>query len=232
MPAAPDTSALRNIALFRDLEDAQLQAMIERLKIRSFPAGANVITFETPGEVVYIIQSGTVKIKVDQADGKEVIIAMLGPGEIVGELAVLDSDIRSADVITQEECVLLWMDRASFLDMLDRVPAVTRNLLKILSRRLRFSSEQIQALGALDVLGKVARQLLVFGDQYGRPAGGSVTIPMRLTQSDLAGIVGASRERVNQVIVGLRQRNLVSVDGYYRITIHDIAKLRAIVEQR
>ena len=92
--------------------------------------------------------------------------------------------------------------------------------------------EQIQALGTLDVLGKVARQLLVFGEQYGKPENGVVTIPMRLTQSDIAGLVGASRERVNQVFVNLRQRKLISVDNAYRVSIHDMPKLRSIVEQR
>jgi CRP/FNR family transcriptional regulator, cyclic AMP receptor protein len=232
LPAVGDPRALRSISLFNDLTDAQLQTVGERLRRHNFASGTNVVTFQTPGEVIYIILSGTVKIKVDQADGKEVIIAMLGPGEVFGELAVLDRDIRSADVMTQEDCVLLWMDRASFLDLLGTIPAVTQNLLRILTRRVRFSSEQIQALGTLDVLGKVARQLLVFGEQYGKPVEGGITIPMRLTQSDIAGIVGASRERVNQVFVSLRQRKLISVDGTYRISIHDMPKLRAIVEQR
>jgi CRP/FNR family cyclic AMP-dependent transcriptional regulator len=232
MPAVADPRSLQNLSLFRDLNDTQLQAVNERLRRHNFSSGTNVVTFQTPGEVIYIILSGTVKIKVDQADGKEVIIAMLGPGEVFGELSVLDSDIRSADVMTQEDCVLLWMDRASFLDLLASIPAITQNLLRILTRRVRFSSEQIQALGTLDVLGKVARQLLVFGEQYGKEVEGGVTIPMRLTQSDIAGIVGASRERVNQVFVNLRQRNLISVDSTYRISIHDLPKLRAIVEQR
>lgn len=232
MPAVGDPRTLRSITLFNDLSDVQLQAVNDRLRRHNFASGTNVVTFQTPGEVIYIINAGTVKIKVDQADGKEVIIAMLGPGEIFGELAVLDSDFRSADVMTQEDSVLFWMDRASFLDLLGSMPMVTQNLLRILTRRVRFSTEQIQALGTLDVLGKVARQLLVFGEQYGKSENGVTTIPMRLTQSDIAGIVGASRERVNQVFVNLRQRKLISVDSAYRVSLHDMAKLRSIVEQR
>jgi CRP/FNR family transcriptional regulator, cyclic AMP receptor protein len=233
MPAAvPDPRVLLEIPLFNDLNGTQLDALNQQLHRHNFAAGTNIITFETPGEVLYVILNGTVKIKVDQADGKEVIVALLGAGEIVGELSVIDNDSRSADVITQEPSTLLWIDRNTFREMMRETPALTHNLLRILTRRVRLSTEQIQALGTLDVLGKVARQLLVFADQYGSPSDGGVCIPMRLTQSDVAGLVGASRERVNQVFVNLRERNLISVDGAYRVTLRDVDKLRHIVQQR
>ena len=105
MPAVGDSRTLRSISLFNDLTDAQLQAVNERLRRHNFGSGTNVVTFQTPGEVIYIILSGTVKIKVDQADGKEVIIAMLGPGEVFGELAVLD---RSEERRVGKECRSRW----------------------------------------------------------------------------------------------------------------------------
>ena len=232
MPAVPDPRVLLDIPLFNNLSDEELETINQKLRKHNFPSGSNVITFETPGEVLYVILSGTVKIKVDQVDGKEVIIALLGSGEIVGELSVLDSDSRSADVLTQEDSTLLWMDRESFRELMKTNLTVTLNLLRILTRRVRLSTEQIQALGTLDVLGKVARQLLVFADQYGTKTEEGVCIPMRLTQSDIAGLVGASRERVNQVFVNLRERDLIKVSGTYRITILNIDKLRNILQQR
>jgi CRP/FNR family transcriptional regulator, cyclic AMP receptor protein len=232
MPAVPDPRILREVPLFNNLTDAQLESINQKLRRHNFPSGTNIITFETPGEVVYIILKGTVKIKVDQADGSEVIIALLGAGEVVGELSVLDSDTRSADVMTQEDSTLLWIDRANFKDLLQSIPAITQNMLGILTRRVRLSTEQIQALCTLDVLGKVVRQLLVFADQYGLQSPTGTCIPMRLTQSDIAGLVGASRERVNQVFVNLRNRKLISVDGSFRVTIHNMDKLREILEQR
>lgn len=232
MPAVPDPLVLRDIPLFNGLTDAQLASINDRLHKRSFQAGTNVISIETPGEVIYVILSGTVKIKVDQPDGTEVIIALLGAGEIVGELSVLDNTGRSADVLTQEDSTLLWLDRKSFDDLLATIPAITQNLLRILTRRIRISTEQIQALCTLDVYGRVARQLIAFADLYGKRGEAGVTIPMRLTQSDIAGLVGASRERVNQVFVSLRNRKLLSVDAAYRITILNDGKLRDIVQQR
>lgn len=232
MATALEPAALASISLFEGLNEEQLRTVARCIHRRVFPAGTGVITADTPGEVVYIVQSGTVKIKVDQADGGEVIIAILGEGEIVGELSVLDSAGRSADVLTLEESALLWIDRVSFDRLIATLPPLTHNLLRLLSRRVRLSTEQIQALCTLDVLGKVARQLVVFADRYGQSVDGGVLIPLRLTQSDIACLVGASRERVNQVFVNLRNRKLLSVDGTYRITLTDPAKLREIVRQR
>ncbi|MEP6756114.1 MAG: cyclic nucleotide-binding domain-containing protein, partial [Chthonomonadales bacterium] len=100
MPLVPDARQLRLIPLFEGLSDNTLDEINTILRKHTFAAGTNVITFQTPGEVLYIILSGTVKIKVDQADGKEVVVALLGAGELVGELSVLDNDFRSADVMT------------------------------------------------------------------------------------------------------------------------------------
>src|SRR5437899_6964186 len=100
MPALSDPRQLSSIPLFAGLAEAELQELNTLIKRRRFPPGSNVITLETPGETVYLVLSGTVKIKIDQADGTEVIIAMLGGGELVGELSVLDSEGRSADVVT------------------------------------------------------------------------------------------------------------------------------------
>jgi CRP/FNR family transcriptional regulator, cyclic AMP receptor protein len=232
MAHLPAVQTVPDVALFRGLSEEQLSRVASCIHRRHFPASAAIISAETPGEVVYIVLSGTVKIKVDQADGTEVIIAILGPGEIVGELSVIDSSGRSADVLTLEDSVLLWLDRASFENLITTVPTLAHNLLRVLSRRVRLSTEQIQALCTLDVLGKVARQLLVFADQYGEESESGVRIPMRLTQSDLAGMVGASRERVNQVLAGLKARHLISLDASQHITLHGRDKLREIVRQR
>src|SRR5262249_5616969 len=160
MPALPDPLGLREIPLFAGLEPPLLNSINERLRKHRYATGTTVITADTPGESVFIIYQGTVKIKADQSNGREVIIAILGAGAIVGEMSIIDRQDRSADVVTQEESVLFWMDRQSFNDLVSREPAVSRNLLGIMTRRLRLSTEQIQALCTLDVYGRVARQLL------------------------------------------------------------------------
>src|SRR5438874_13119411 len=182
MPAVADPQALLEISLFRGLQRHELETINLKLRRHQFPAGTAIITAETPGEAVYLIHTGTVKIKVDHEDGKEVIIAILGPGNVVGEMSVIDSAGRSADVVTQEDCVLFWLDRGSFNQFVDNMPMLARNLLGVLTGRLRIAVEQIQALCTLDVYGMVARQLIAFADTYGEPDGeGGVTIPLRLT---------------------------------------------------
>src|SRR5438552_16358995 len=113
---------LRDLPLFQGLPDDVMESIRSRVRKKSFASGSYIITADMPGEAVYVVLSGTVKIKVDQADGKEVIIAILGPGSLVGELSVLDSSSRSADVLTQEDSSLLCMDRETFNDLVDSIP--------------------------------------------------------------------------------------------------------------
>ncbi len=198
MPVVPDPSTLSEFPLFHDLTNEQLTRLNDLLRRRTFPAGTNLASAEEPGEVVYLILDGTDKIYVTQADGNDVIIAFGGPGDVEGEMSVLDNVAagRSADIVTQEQTTVLWLDRINFQDCMRTMPAIALNLLRILSGRLRLANERIQALCALDVYGRVARQLQSFARQYGqRDANGIVTIPIRLTQSDIASLVGATRER-------------------------------------
>lgn len=227
MAVVPNAAALAEIPLFRDLAPEQLARLNDLLRRKTFPAGTNLISAEEPGEVVYIIYEGTVKVYVTQADGNDVIIAFGGPGDIEGEMSVIDGGAsRSANIVTQEQTTVLWLDRLTFQECLRTMPQITYNLVRIMSERLRLANERIQALCALDVYGRVARQLLAFGRQYGkRTSQGEIIIPIRLTQSDIASLVGATRERVNQVMASFKQRTLIGVDRNYRITIHNAPAL-------
>jgi CRP/FNR family cyclic AMP-dependent transcriptional regulator len=215
-----EPDALAEISLFKGLPSERLKRLSEILRKKTVPSGTNMITAEQPGEVVYVILEGTVKILIEQVDGREVILAFLGAGDTVGEMSLVDSAGRSANVMTMERCTLLWMDRATFQDLLRNVPEFAQNLVKLLAGRLRMANEQIQSLSSLDVAGRLARQILAFAERYGREETDGTRIPLRLTQSDLAELVGASRERVNQVMVEFRQKGYLSVDSSHRILVH------------
>ena len=217
-----DPAILSEVSLFRDLHSEQLSNLAARLHQKTFPSGANVITAEERGDSVYVILSGTAKVYLTHTDGTQVILAILGPGEIVGEMSAADSLGRSASVLTLEDSTLLWMDRHTFLSSMEEMPAIARNLIGILSRRLRLADTHTRSLAALDVHGRVAAQLLAFAREYGEPVpDGGVLIPLRLTQTDLGGLVGASRVRVNQVLGYYRRRHDISVDKEGRIIIHE-----------
>lgn len=213
---------LADIQLFEGLTPAQLEWVAGCAHRRVFPAGSNVLTAEQPGEAVYIILHGTVKIHVEQGDGRDVILSILGAGDLLGEMSLIDSIGRSASAVTLESSLMLWMDKHSFNHLLDEFPPVARNLVRILSARVRLSDQLIQALATLDVYGRVARQLLAFAERYGRPgADGEIRIPIALTQGDIADLVGASRKRVNQVMVAFKSQDLIGTDVDGHITLYD-----------
>lgn len=171
---------------------------------------------------------GTLKVSTLQSNGKELTLALLGPGEIVGELSLADRSGRSADVTTLEPSTLVWVDRNSFDQLRRDIPTITENLLRLMARRLRLANAQLQAVATLDVHGRVARQLLALADALGVPqADGSVQIPLRVTQSDLAALVGATRVRVNEVLVGFTKRKMIAIDRQLRISILDRDELEA-----
>jgi CRP/FNR family cyclic AMP-dependent transcriptional regulator len=224
--ALKDAGLLAHVALFEGLDEKQWQALSEQLHQKTYPGGTHIITAEQPGEVVFIILSGAVKIYMDQVDGSTVILAILGPGDIVGEMSLIDSAGRSASVVTLEDANLLWLDRQAFQYYLQRIPQLNANLVRILSKRVRLANEHIQALAALDVYGRLARQFLAFAEKYGEGAPGeAIRIPLRLTQSDLADLVGASRKRVNQVMVAYKRSGYLSVDAEGYITVHQRQEL-------
>ena len=222
MPGRVGTVALREVALLRGLPPERLEKLAPMLHERTFPANTNVITAEERGEGVYAIISGTVKVYVTGAGGAEVIIAVLGRGEVVGEMSLADSLGRSASVLTLERSSFLWMDRKTLLAAMEESPVIARNLAGLLSRRLRLANTHTRALAALDVHGRVAAQLLAFAREYGEDLpGGETLIPLRLTQSDLAALVGASRVRVNQALGYYRKRGAISIRNDLRIAVHD-----------
>lgn len=229
MPAVDDLKVLESIALFEGMSHDEHHELNNLMHRKLFQSGSNIITVAQPGELVYLLLDGTVKIFVDQISGSEVILAFLGPGDTFGEMSMMDSSGRSANVVALEKTSCLSMDRQTFQRCLRKMNQLSYNLVTLLSRRLRLANEQIRALSTLDVRGRVARQLLAFAQQYGVADGvGGIRIPLRLTQTDVASLVGASRERVNQVIVDFKDGSFISVDASHRFTVHNP---RALVER-
>jgi CRP/FNR family transcriptional regulator, cyclic AMP receptor protein len=227
LPAEFDLSDLSRIDLFRNLPHTDLRLLGELLHQKTFPAGKSLMTADQTGEAVYFILSGAVKVHVEQEDGSDVSISILGPGEVVGEMSALDQASRSASVVTLEKTVLLWTDRESFRHCLMAIPALAANLTCTLSSRLRLANEQIQSLASVEVETRIARRILAFAERYGRLLpNGDLLIPIRLTQTDIANLVGASREHTNKILVSYKDRGYLSVDQRLHITIHNLNALR------
>jgi CRP/FNR family cyclic AMP-dependent transcriptional regulator len=223
-----DPRLLASIPLFEGLTPDQLALIAGKARQRTYKAEESIVRQDDPGETLYIVLNGIVKISMIGTDGNEVFLAVLAAGENFGELSLIDSQFRSADVVTQEETTLMSIDRATFNELIATVPPFSMNLLRILAHRTRRANVRIHAHCTLDVFGLVARQLLEFAELYGvTQPDDSVLIPIRLTQGDIGDLVGASRERVNQVMGHFREKKMISVDPKtYRITVFKPEELR------
>jgi CRP-like cAMP-binding protein len=225
-----DAVAFETIPIFRGLTPAEQRHLHDLLGVRTFPAGADILTAEQPGDVAYIVLDGTIKVQVDRPDGTAVILAILRAGELAGEMSLVDRLGRSATVVAMEPTTLAWLTRTDFWHCLRAMPAMSFNLAAIHSRRLRRSNAHVVALATLDIEGRLADQLLTLAEEYGEatPTGGC-RIPCRLPQGDLAALVGASRVRVNQILVGWKHRGYLSVDGRQVVTLRNRRALAALV---
>ncbi|MBW3637723.1 MAG: Crp/Fnr family transcriptional regulator [Armatimonadetes bacterium] len=209
------------LPLFRNLTPPQLlqaRALFHSQRVR---ANHTLTTEEQPGEIVYIIVHGSVKI-CTQGGAVDTVIGLRGPGEIIGEMSVLDGVGRSAMVIAQEPSLLFWVSRADFWNVLWEMPPIPYNLACLLAQRVRQLTSQVQAMATLDVQGRLARQLVTLADEHGRPCdgphpSGAVIIPFQLKQAELAGMVGATREQVNRLLATWIRHGLVSRKGAYLV---------------
>ena len=192
---------------------------LERLE---FPAGAAVVVQDDPGDTAYLLLSGTFKVDLTNTQGHRVVLAFLGPGEIVGELNAVDHLGRSANVTTLEPAVALALDATALQEFRQRSPALAENMLHILARRLRLANAQVLALATLDPYGRLAHQLLSFAEAYGQTdAEGRIAIPLRLSQEDLADMTGDTAAQVGKIMAVFRRNEVVAVDDEHRVTILD-----------
>ena len=141
-------------------------------------------------------------------------------------MSILDAASRSANVVTLEKTAFFWMDRTFFQQCLKTMPQFTHNLMRELTSRLRQANRQIEALASLDVASRVARQIVALARQYGEVnPKGDIRISLPLTQSDVADIVGATRERVNRVIVAFKRRGYLTVSSDHHLIVRDLEAL-------
>ena len=221
------TAVLRNVPLFAGMTEQELQILAGSLGRRTFAKGMIIFHKEGLGRQLYIIESGKVRIFVLSESGQEISVNIYGPGEIFGELSLLDGLPRSAGAIALEKTVTLTLDRQDFVRYLRTLPGMAPSIIEGLSKCLRYTTQFAESLAFLDVYGRVAAKLLELADRYGVQEGpGETPIELRLTQTELATWVVASRETVNKVLGAFRDQNLIEIDGQ-GITILDQLGLKA-----
>ena len=192
--------SLSSIPLFLDLDDTELANVEEHCTPRKYPKNSMVILEEEFGDIIFIILEGTVKITRVNDEGKEVILALLGAGEIFGEMAILDGEARSANALAQEDCELLAIQKSEFLNLLRRNFKISFALMRELAKRLRKSDQQIEALSLSDAEHRIGVSVLNLAEDMGVIRKGQVTIDKLPFQQDIANMSGTSRETVSRVL--------------------------------
>ncbi|MFM7460357.1 MAG: Crp/Fnr family transcriptional regulator [Burkholderiales bacterium] len=207
---------LRNIPLFRALDDIELAYLDELATERLVPRGAMILNAADAGESLFAITAGRVKVFIGDEDGREITVKMLGPGDFFGEMSLIDQEPRSASVSAVEATTLKILSYQAFRDCLIRFPRIGIVVMTELAKRLRDADRKIFNLALMDVYGRVASTLL----ELATSSDGRLVVGERLSQQEIANMVGASREMVNRILKDLSDRGYISVEAK-QITIHN-----------
>jgi CRP/FNR family cyclic AMP-dependent transcriptional regulator len=197
------------------LNDPMVRELAERGQVRSFPKNAVIINEGDKGESLFVILSGRVKVYVSDDDGREMVLDIHGPGDYVGEMA-LDGRPRSASVMTLEPVSCSIVTREDLRAAIAANPDVAMGLIATLIERARIATDNVKNLALMDVYGRVARLLLQLARDDGS---GSLVVPERMTQQDIADRVGASRDMISRIFKDLTVGGYVTVENR-SITIH------------
>ena len=225
MEAEQELLYLKQVPLFAGLNDEDIRELMGVAKRRTFRSGEVIFHRDDPGQVLYVIKEGKVKICLISPDGQEMTLVVFGRGECFGEFAILDGLPRSTDAIALERVECYTLQRSDFHNAIMKNPKIAIQILEVLCRRLRTTDQMVEDLIFLDVYGRVAKKLLELADTHGEKIENGTRINVRLTQQELASMVGASRESVNKVMGYFTDKNFISTDKH-RITLHRMNDLK------
>ncbi len=227
MSAGDPVELLSRVSLFSELSRAELER-ISRVAIpRSFPAGVRVFHEGDHSDACYLVRSGDLRVTREHSDGRAIALATLGPGDIFGELAMLDGQARSASVETLSDAELLALGAADFRRLLAEHSQISVKLIAALTRRLRETNERVSRQSFQTVPSRVAGVLAQLITEEAVPDGRS-GVTIRMTQADLAQLAGTSRESVSRFLATLERAGVVRV-GRGRVTVVEPRRLRAYI---
>jgi CRP/FNR family cyclic AMP-dependent transcriptional regulator len=201
---------IKAVPFFTQLTESELEIVRGLSSEKPFPRSAVVLSEGDLGDSLYMIESGKVKVFISDKDGREMILKLLGRGDFFGELAMIDKQPRSASITTLEASVFLILTHEAFEQCVARIPRIANMVMRVLAQRVRDADRKIGTLAMMDVYGRVASTLLelAVNDKDGK-----LMVTEKLSQQDLANMVGASREMVNRILRDLSERGFISVES-------------------
>lgn len=213
---------IAKIPLLAGLKESELARLQARVVERKYPKGAVVLLEGQESDGMYIIGSGLVKIYKLHEDGREATLALLGAGEILGEMSLFGSKVRSASAEAVEPSTLLVISRNDFKSLMVEIPEIAVHIIEVLSTRLRNSDRQVHELAFLNSRGRIVSNLARLAETHGRADTDGILV--RLTHAELAKIAGASRETVTKVLNELSDVNVIRL-GNRKLWVLDLEGL-------
>jgi CRP-like cAMP-binding protein len=199
--------------IFQGVDPSAVQALSATLEPVSFPRAHVIFAEGEPGDRLYIVLSGKVKIGRKSVDGRENLLAVFGPSDMFGELSIFDPGPRTSTATTVTEVSAVSMDRAALRDWINKRPEIAEQLLRVIARRLRRTNNMLADLIFTDVPGRVAKALLQLAQRFGIQEAGMLRVTHDLTQEEIAQLVGASRETVNKALADFAHRGWLRLEG-------------------
>ncbi len=221
---------LRNHFLFRELSEAEMTALLAYAHVARFSANERIFLKGSPGTGMMAVLKGSVRIAVPGLDGREIVLTVIGEGDIVGEIALLDGKERTADATAVSDCEMLVIERRSFLPFLEQHPQVATRLLVALCARLRRTTEQVEDLALLNLPERLAKKLLSLATAQGERTPEGIRIAARLTQGELGNMLGTSRESINKQLARWQREGILEFAQGGVVTIHDMDALNAVID--
>jgi CRP/FNR family cyclic AMP-dependent transcriptional regulator len=206
-PAGVSMLLLRNVPLFSALPEPQLVLLTSAVSRKSFSRATTIIAAGDVTESLYVVVSGRLKVMMSDDEGREVILAILGPNEFFGEMGLIDDHPRSASVVAIEACELLTLSKRDFKSCLAENFEMAMTVMRGLVKRLREADQKIGSLALMDVYGRVARLLL----EMAETVNGQKVVTKKLAKQDIAKMIGASREMVSRVMKDLQAGGFIEV---------------------
>jgi CRP-like cAMP-binding protein len=227
MDNQPDPELVKLVSghvLLGQLEPEELKRVLAFARTERFPAGQVIFRRGEPGHSMMTVISGRIKISVSSSEGKEAVLAILGRGEVLGEMALIDGKERSADATAMEASEALSIHRRDFIPFLERNPAICLRLLGVMSDRLRRTSEMVEDRSFLDLPGRLAKTLLDLGRTEGVDTKDGLRIDMPMSQSAFGAMLGASRETINKQLKSWQDEGLI-ITGRRTVVLVDVDRL-------
>jgi len=204
---------LAQTGLFQGLAEEAVEPVLSRLETQTLPRGRVVFNEGEPGDSLYIVISGKIKLSRRSPDGRENVLAVMGPSDQFGELSVFDPGPRTATATVVTDARLARLPKPALQKWVQERPQIAMQLLRVVARRLRRTNTMLADLIFVDVPGRVAKQLLQLAQRFGTVDGGQLRVTHDLTQEELAQLVGASRETVNKALADFAQRGWLRLEG-------------------